>query len=230
MDEENFLIWRIEKGVAEGSAEIPKVITRSVLVLLFCHLSLVAWPGCYVGRELIARAHHRGAILKRLMPIRFLSHSGKEVEQQVSPGSEVIDTASKRKAGAVVTALGSRGLALVRFQRDRYRFVEVSNYRLHARSIVWNIISAIQSDFCELSCLGFRAHPLKFCVDQVLESARFCHSLRAGKQLEDDNPVSIDVALLCESPCMVYSGSRRCLQEAREGQNPESKVSTAGPR
>ncbi|KAH6804133.1 hypothetical protein C2S51_032380 [Perilla frutescens var. frutescens] len=63
MDERNFLIWRLEKGVAEGSAEIPK-----------------------------------------------------EVEQQVSPGSEVIDTASKRKAGAVVTALGSRGLALVRLE------------------------------------------------------------------------------------------------------------------
>ncbi|KAH6771855.1 Glycine cleavage T-protein family [Perilla frutescens var. hirtella] len=72
--------------------------------------------GCYIGQELIARTHHRGVIRKRLIPIRFLNSSGKEVEQQVSPGSEVIDTASKRKAGIVTTALGSRGLALVRLE------------------------------------------------------------------------------------------------------------------
>lgn len=34
----------------------------------------------------------------------------------MSPGSEVIDTTSKRKAGTVTTALGSRGLALLRLE------------------------------------------------------------------------------------------------------------------
>ncbi|KAH6837764.1 Glycine cleavage T-protein family [Perilla frutescens var. hirtella] len=115
-DEGNFLLWRLEKGVAEGSAEIPKG-EAIPLEYNLAGLNAISFDkGCYIGQELIARTHHRGVIRKRLIPIRFLNSSGKEVEQQVSPGTEVIDTASKRKAGIVTTALGSRGLALVRLE------------------------------------------------------------------------------------------------------------------
>ena len=38
------------------------------------------------------------------------------MEQQISRGSELIDNASKKKAGTVTTALGSRGLALIRVE------------------------------------------------------------------------------------------------------------------
>lgn len=46
------------------------------------------------------------------------------MEQRVSPGSEVIDNASKKKTGTVTTALGSRGLALLRVEQA---FKETSN-------------------------------------------------------------------------------------------------------
>ncbi|KAK6158041.1 hypothetical protein DH2020_005355 [Rehmannia glutinosa] len=115
-DEGNFLLWRLEKGVAEGSAEIPKG-EAIPLEYNLAGLNAISFDkGCYIGQELIARTHHRGVIRKRLIPLRFLNDSGKEVEQKVSPGSEVIDTASQKKAGTVTTALGSRGLGLLRLE------------------------------------------------------------------------------------------------------------------
>ncbi|XP_042030335.1 putative transferase At4g12130, mitochondrial isoform X2 [Salvia splendens] len=115
-DERNFLLWRLEKGVAEGSSEIPKGEAIPLEYNLVGLNAISFDKGCYVGQELVARTHHRGVIRKRLIPVRFLSGSGKEVEQQVSPGSEVISNASKKKAGTVTAALGSRGLALIRLE------------------------------------------------------------------------------------------------------------------
>ncbi|XP_057976724.1 putative transferase At4g12130, mitochondrial isoform X2 [Malania oleifera] len=103
--EQNYLLWRLEKGIAEGSTEIPK------------GLNAISFDkGCYVGQELVARTHHRGIIRKRLLPLRFLDNDGKEVEQKVAPGSEVINTASGKKSGTVTTALGCRGLGLLRLE------------------------------------------------------------------------------------------------------------------
>jgi transferase CAF17, mitochondrial len=39
-----------------------------------------------------------------------------ELEQAVAPGSEVVDEASGKKVGAVSTALGSRGMGLLRLE------------------------------------------------------------------------------------------------------------------
>ncbi|KAG8374788.1 hypothetical protein BUALT_Bualt10G0032100 [Buddleja alternifolia] len=113
-DEGNFLLWRLEKGVAEGSTEIPKG-EAIPLEYNLAGLNAISFDkGCYIRQELIAHTHHRGVIRKRLIPLRFLNGSGKEVEQKVAPGSEVIDAASQKKAGTVTTALGSRGLGLLR--------------------------------------------------------------------------------------------------------------------
>lgn len=38
------------------------------------------------------------------------------MEQKVSPGSEVINRVSQKKAGTVTTALGSRGMGVVRLE------------------------------------------------------------------------------------------------------------------
>ncbi|KAL8539660.1 hypothetical protein ACS0TY_001321 [Phlomoides rotata] len=114
--EENFLLWRLEKGIAEGSAEIPKG-EAIPLEYNLAGLNAISFDkGCYIGQEFIARTHHRGVIRKRLIPLRFLNSSGKEMEQKVSPGSEVINTASQKKAGTVTTALGSRGMGLLRLE------------------------------------------------------------------------------------------------------------------
>ncbi|MBA0863507.1 hypothetical protein Goshw_022219 [Gossypium schwendimanii] len=138
-DEENYLMWRLEKGIAEGSTEIPKG-EAIPLEYNFAGLNAISFDkGCYVGQELIARTHHRGVIRKRLLPLKFLDNNGKgslppsgfnevnyltttqlihfvisEVEGKVTPGSEVINTASGKKLGSVTTALGFRGMGVLR--------------------------------------------------------------------------------------------------------------------
>ncbi|XP_021901826.1 putative transferase At4g12130, mitochondrial isoform X3 [Carica papaya] len=110
-DEHNFLLWRLELGIAEGSSEIPKG-EAIPLEYNLAGLNAISFDkGCYVGQELVARTHHRGVIRKRLLPLRFL-----EVDQKVAPGSEVIESATGKKAGTVITAVGSRGLGLLRLE------------------------------------------------------------------------------------------------------------------
>ncbi|KAM7257839.1 hypothetical protein ACFE04_013580 [Oxalis oulophora] len=115
-DEQNYLMWRVEKGVAEGSTEIPKGEAIALEYNLEGLNAISFDKGCYVGQELVARTHHRGVIRKRLLPLRFIDDDGKEVEQKVTPGSEVIATSSGKKVGKVNTALGSRGLGLLRLE------------------------------------------------------------------------------------------------------------------
>ncbi|XP_021631016.1 putative transferase At4g12130, mitochondrial isoform X2 [Manihot esculenta] len=115
-EEKNYLLWRIENGVAEGSTEIPKGEAIPLEYNLTGLNAISFDKGCYVGQELIARTHHRGVIRKRLLPLLFLDDSGEGVEQKVAPGSEVIDTASGKKVGPVTTALGCRGLGLLRLE------------------------------------------------------------------------------------------------------------------
>ncbi|KAJ1416042.1 YgfZ/GcvT conserved site [Sesbania bispinosa] len=116
-DEQNYLLWRIEKGVAEGSTEIPKG-EAVPLEYNLAGLNAISFDkGCYVGQELIARTHHRGVIRKRIVPLRFLDNDGKEVVNKVIPGSEVINTALGKKAGMVTTVIGCHGLGLLRLEQ-----------------------------------------------------------------------------------------------------------------
>ncbi|KAI3966710.1 hypothetical protein MKW92_028509 [Papaver armeniacum] len=71
-DELNYLQWRVEKGVAEGSTEIPKG-EAILLEYNLAGLNAISFnKGCYVGQESVARTHHR----KRLLPLKFLNKSG----------------------------------------------------------------------------------------------------------------------------------------------------------
>ncbi|KAJ4712862.1 Glycine cleavage T-protein aminomethyltransferase [Melia azedarach] len=115
-NEENYLLWRLENGIAEGSSEIPKGEAMPLEYNLAGLNAISFDKGCYVGQELIARTHHRGVIRKRLLPLRFLDDRGNEVEQKVTPGSEVIDVESGKKAGKVTTAVGCRGLGVLRLE------------------------------------------------------------------------------------------------------------------
>lgn len=115
-DEENYVLWRFEKGVAEGPAEIPKGEAMP-LEYNFAGLNAISFDkGCYVGQELIARTHHRGVIRKRLLPLRFFNDNGNEVEERVNPQSKVIDRTSQKRVGAVTAVLGSCGLGLLRLE------------------------------------------------------------------------------------------------------------------
>ncbi|KAK9147898.1 hypothetical protein Scep_006655 [Stephania cephalantha] len=100
-DELNYLLRRVEKGVPEGSTEIPKG-EAIPLEYNLAGLNAISFDkGCYVGQELIARTHHHGVIRKRLFALRFFDNNGKEVEQEVAPGSEVVDASSNNKIGSV---------------------------------------------------------------------------------------------------------------------------------
>ncbi|CAN1748029.1 Putative transferase At4g12130, mitochondrial [Linum perenne] len=142
-DEGNYLLWRIEKGVAEGPSEIPKGEAIPLEYNLVGLNAISFDKGCYVGQEFIARTHHRGVIRKRLVPLTFVDDGGKgellllcsmrclssnhfavhllmcfrivsEVEKKVAAGSQVIDAGSAKKIGSITTALGSRGLGLLK--------------------------------------------------------------------------------------------------------------------
>nr|XP_043623141.1 putative transferase At4g12130, mitochondrial [Erigeron canadensis]XP_043623143.1 putative transferase At4g12130, mitochondrial [Erigeron canadensis]XP_043623144.1 putative transferase At4g12130, mitochondrial [Erigeron canadensis] len=115
-DEGNYLLWRLERGVAEGSIEIPRGEAIPLEYNLVGLNAISFDKGCYVGQELVARSHHRGVIRKRLFPLKFLNESGAEVEQKVAPSSEVIALKSGKKAGTVTTVMGSRGLGLLRLE------------------------------------------------------------------------------------------------------------------
>ncbi|KAL0760894.1 hypothetical protein Bca101_077044 [Brassica carinata] len=78
---------RLQHGVAEGSAEIPKGEATPL--------------NCYVGQELIARTHHRGVKRKRLIQLRFIDSNGKEVNQEIAAGAEVVESGSGKKIGTV---------------------------------------------------------------------------------------------------------------------------------
>ncbi|XP_062074111.1 putative transferase At4g12130, mitochondrial [Humulus lupulus] len=115
-DEKNYILWRVENGVAEGSIEIPKGEAIPLEYNLVGLNAISFDKGCYVGQEFVARTHHRGVIRKRLLPLRFVSSHGEELEQKISPGSQVVDSESGKKIGAITTVVGCRGLGVLRLE------------------------------------------------------------------------------------------------------------------
>ncbi|XP_057513882.1 putative transferase At4g12130, mitochondrial [Actinidia eriantha] len=83
-DEKNYLLWRLEKGVAEGSTEIPKGEAMPLEYNL-AGLNAVSFDkGCYVGQELVACTHHQVVIQKRLLPLKFVDNNSKEAEKKLA--------------------------------------------------------------------------------------------------------------------------------------------------
>ncbi|CAA6656231.1 unnamed protein product [Spirodela intermedia] len=114
--EENYLRWRLERGVAEGSTEIPKG-EAIPLEYNLAGLNAISFDkGCYVGQEFVARTHHRGVIRKRLLPFKIVDKTGAEVEKEIASGSDIMDAASDKKAGTVGIVFGSRGMGLLRLE------------------------------------------------------------------------------------------------------------------
>ncbi|KAJ4954614.1 hypothetical protein NE237_011397 [Protea cynaroides] len=117
-NEQNYVRWRYEKGVAEGSTEIPKG-EAIPLEYNFARLNTISFDkGCYVGQELIARTHHRGVIRKRVLPLRFVDESGTGISEKANPvpGSKIVISESNKKVGTVTAALGCRGLGLLKLE------------------------------------------------------------------------------------------------------------------
>ncbi|KAA0058924.1 putative transferase [Cucumis melo var. makuwa] len=90
-DEDNYVLWRLEKGVSQGSNEIQKGEAIPLEYNLVGLNAISFDKGCYVRQELVARTHHQGVIRKRVVPLKFLNDRGEDVEQKVPAGSEVIN-------------------------------------------------------------------------------------------------------------------------------------------
>ena len=62
--------------------------------------------GCYVGQELVARAHYTGTIRKEIVQIRTSSNELPEISTKIFAGEQ--------KLGTICSSVGNIGLALVR--------------------------------------------------------------------------------------------------------------------
>ncbi|WOL18126.1 transferase, mitochondrial [Canna indica] len=116
VNEQHYLLWRFQKGIPEGSTEIPKGEAVPLEYNLVGLNAISFDKGCYVGQELVARTHHRGVIRKRLFPLKFVNDNGEELQQSVSPNSEIVDCTSNKKVGNVTAALGCHGMGSVRLE------------------------------------------------------------------------------------------------------------------
>ncbi|KAJ7547765.1 hypothetical protein O6H91_08G103400 [Diphasiastrum complanatum] len=119
LNEEFYLLWRLEQGVPEGPTEIRSGEAIPLEYNLAGVNAISFDKGCYMGQELVARTHHRGVIRKRIMPVNFVKDDGEEVQQAVAPGAEIHDKTSGKKVGIVTTVIGCRGLALLRLEASQ---------------------------------------------------------------------------------------------------------------
>lgn len=101
---------RLQLGVPEGGADIA-VDKGFLLESGFDELDGVDWQkGCYVGQELTARTKYRGLVKRRLMPVR--------IEGSAPAAGDPLEYNGKN-AGEMRSAVGDRGLALIRLDALR---------------------------------------------------------------------------------------------------------------
>lgn len=66
--------------------------------------------GCYIGQELTARTYHTGVIRKRLVPIRLINSSTKDVQHIID--KDFFSTINDKKLGKIRSIHHSYGLGL----------------------------------------------------------------------------------------------------------------------
>ncbi len=98
---------RYRLGAPDGSRDMP-VGQAFLLESGFERLNGVDWDkGCYVGQEVTARTHYRGAVRRRLMPVAL--------DGPVAAGARI--HAAGRPVGDMRSSLDGLGLALLRLDR-----------------------------------------------------------------------------------------------------------------
>lgn len=100
---------RVENGVSEGGIdyEFGDAFPHDVNLDQLHGLSFS--KGCYIGQEVVSRMQHRGTARRRIVIARSLDIISERVAV----------TANGRPIGAIGTAIGSSGLALVRIDKAR---------------------------------------------------------------------------------------------------------------
>ena len=98
---------RYRLGAPDGSRDMP-VEQAFLLESNFERLNGVDWEkGCYVGQEVTARTHYRGAVRRRLTPVAL--------DGPVAPGARI--SVAGRPVGEMRSSLNGTGLALLRLDR-----------------------------------------------------------------------------------------------------------------
>ena len=98
---------RYRLGAPDGSRDMP-VGQAFLLESGFERLNGVDWQkGCYVGQEVTARTHYRGAVRKQLTPVAL--------DGPVEPGARI--AAAGRPVGDMRSSRNGLGLALLRLDR-----------------------------------------------------------------------------------------------------------------
>lgn len=108
-------VFRIANGVGESGQDfaLGDVFPHDVL---FDHNGGVSFrKGCFVGQEVVSRMQHRGTARRRLL----IANSEADLPQ---PGTEI--TAGGRTIGALGSAAGKSGLAMVRIDRAAQAMAE----------------------------------------------------------------------------------------------------------
>jgi tRNA-modifying protein YgfZ len=96
---------RLALGLPDGSRDM-EAEKSALLEAGFDELHGVSWSkGCYMGQELTARTKYRGLVKRRLVPVVING-------EVPAPGTAI--THEGREVGTMRSAVGSRGLALVR--------------------------------------------------------------------------------------------------------------------
>ncbi len=104
-DENAYDLARINNFIAEGEKDlIPD--QSFILEYGFDNLNAIDYKkGCYVGQELVARTHHRGAIRKETVQV--------ESENKL-PHLGALICSGERKLGMMCSSVDNKGLALIR--------------------------------------------------------------------------------------------------------------------
>ena len=98
---------RYRLAAPDGSRDMP-VGQAFLLESNFERLNGVDWEkGCYVGQEVTARTHYRGAVRRQLTPVAL--------DGPVAPGTRI--AAAGRPVGEMRSSLNGLGLALLRLDR-----------------------------------------------------------------------------------------------------------------
>jgi tRNA-modifying protein YgfZ len=98
---------RIENFIAEGEKDL--IAAQSFLLEYgFDQLNAIDYKkGCYVGQELVARTHYRGAIRKQVVQVDSVNNL---------PALNTPIYVNDHKVGIICSSINNRGLALVRTQ------------------------------------------------------------------------------------------------------------------
>lgn len=109
-DTQHYQHFRFRQGIAEGS-ELPHGQAVPLEYNLDGLQGISYSKGCYVGQELIARAHYQGVVRKRLMPAAITPG-----DALIVPGAELTADGQARSVGKIIAVNGDVALVLVRLK------------------------------------------------------------------------------------------------------------------